>query len=129
MDSDVPEYNALSWVTVCLKHQGPLHQQNVTFLKARILSNTDRRTSILQLLFILSSDCFHCHSLHTDTHTHTHTLARTHSHAHARTHTHTHFMDPSSIQWWLEYEFAHKQYWNVTYNLVLVMNIHKYHTI
>ena len=123
MDSDVPEYNAVSWVTVCLKHQEPLSQQNVIFLKARILSNTERRTSILQLLSILSSDCSHCHSLHTDTHTHLH--ARTHTH----THTHTHFMDPSSIQWWLEYEFAHKQYWNVTYNLVLVMNIHKYHTI
>jgi len=32
MDSGVPEYDALSWVTVCLKHQEPLSQQNFTLL-------------------------------------------------------------------------------------------------
>ena len=33
MYSDVPEYNAVSWVTVCLKHQEPLSEHSVTFLK------------------------------------------------------------------------------------------------
>jgi len=38
-------------------------------------------------------------------------------------------MDPSSIQWQLEYEVGHKENWIVVYNLVLVMNIHKYHKV
>jgi len=33
MYSDVPKYNAVSWVTVCLKHQEPLSEHSVTFLK------------------------------------------------------------------------------------------------
>jgi len=33
MDSDVAEYNAVSWVSVCLKHQEPLSEHSVTFLK------------------------------------------------------------------------------------------------
>jgi len=53
-----------------------------------------------------------------------HVRARAHTHTH-----HTHFIDPSSVQWWLEYEIGHKQYWTVIHNLVLVLNIHKYHKV
>jgi hypothetical protein len=114
MYSDVPEYNAVSWVTVHLKHQEPLCEHSVTFLKTRIISNTDRRTSILQILSTLSSDCFHCHCLDTNIHTHTQTYIYTHTHTyihtyihtylhtfrHTHTHTHTHanFINPSSDQ-------------------------------
>jgi len=31
-------------------------------------------------------------------------------------------MDPSSVQWWLEYEIVHKQYWIVIYSLITVIN-------
>ena len=33
MDSDVQEYDAVSWVTWRLKHQEPLSQHSVAFLK------------------------------------------------------------------------------------------------
>jgi hypothetical protein len=57
MDSDVPEYNVVSLVTVRLKHQEPLSQHSVTFLKTQILSNKAVRTSVLHILATLSLDC------------------------------------------------------------------------
>jgi hypothetical protein len=91
------EYDAVSRVTVCLKHQEPLSQHSVILLKTWIISNAAGRTSILQILSTLSSDCSSCHSLYTN----------------VQTCTHAHCIDPSSIQGWLEYEFGHKQYWTV----------------
>jgi len=40
-------------------------------------------------------------------------------------------MDPSSVQWWLEYEIVHKQYWIVICSLILVINTYnyKYHKV
>jgi len=45
------------------------------------------------------------------------------------TYTHSHFIDPSSVHRQPEYEIGHKQYWIVIYNLVLIMNFHKYHKV
>ena len=133
MDSDVPEYDAVPWVTVHLKHQEPLNEQEVTFLKTWILSNMAVRTSVLHILSTISSDYSHCHTLHTNIYTymltHTHTNINTHTHTHTHIHTHIYYMDPSSVEWCHEYECVLKQYQNVIYNLVLVMNIHKHHKV
>jgi hypothetical protein len=42
-------------------------------------------------------------------------------------HIHSDFMDPSSVQWQLEYEIGYKQKWIVIYSLILETDINKYH--
>jgi hypothetical protein len=56
----------------------------------------------MQIVSTLSSDFYHCHTLHTYAHTHTYI------------HTHMHIYI---------YERAYKQYWNVICSLILEMNI------
>ena len=86
MDSVFPEYNAVSLVTVCLKDQETLSEHSVTFLKTRILSNTERRNSILHILYALSLVCSQYHSLQINISMH----ALTHASTHTNTHTHMH---------------------------------------